>query len=606
MDPEHGTIVAGARAKEGAFRDSVRALLAENGRRASSVRIRRWLSWPPTRTSPRRRPRRWRRHGPRRPGAHDPACAHALGWRHHLRPGDGSARRGRRSGVAGHRRRRGRGPGRRAGRAAGLECRRPPRRARPAAGARRPHEGWRSCGNAVGKRLRGCESAVPILRRSCGKWSHDGVEKLREREHERRQGCGSFCGRPVETLWRIGDACGKGTGLWIACASPWCRRGDPDRGGPCLRRGPPAWPPPSGGSRRARSPPASRSPASGRSAGPGRRGQGHGGRTAFAPRRPRWQSGSARLAGAAAVLVFAVATLRQFLWLGVSHGTSVTQFNPYDYGDLPLHWSYVSFFAEGASFWPQNPIFAGAPLSYPIGSDLLAALFVKLGADTGLVFRVTGVVATVAAGVALRRWGGALRHGRLRVLGRPRPLPLRPRRPAASGRRGSGLEERALVAVRAPTRISLRVACGASLAVERPGKVASGPRRAALVDHGPALGSLAPLPRPHLPRGLAGLRGLGARSRPLAGRASRALRRGTPGHFHALSGDRWLQGRPARLVEGRLDDRQRESADLPAPELRPAASLGDRHAPSASSRRGRRRLASRWSPPSPSSRRSSS
>ncbi|HVQ30462.1 MAG TPA: hypothetical protein VMV21_12815 [Vicinamibacteria bacterium] len=111
---------------------------------------------------------------------------------------------------------------------------------------------------------------------------------------------------------------------------------------------------------------------------------------------------------AAAWLTLLLAGLRQFLWLGVSDGTSVSQLNPYDYGDLPLHWSYVRFFAEGASFWPQNPIFTGTRLGYPIGSDLLAALFVKLGADPAVVFRSTGIVATVALGVALRRWGGGL------------------------------------------------------------------------------------------------------------------------------------------------------------------------------------------------------
>ena len=117
---------------------------------------------------------------------------------------------------------------------------------------------------------------------------------------------------------------------------------------------------------------------------------------------------TASLAVATAWLALLLAGLRQFLWLGLSDGTSVTQLNPYDYGDLPLHWSYVSFFAEGASFWPQNPIFAGTHLSYPIGSDLLAALFVKLGADTAVVFRVTGLLATLVLAVALRRWGGAL------------------------------------------------------------------------------------------------------------------------------------------------------------------------------------------------------
>ena len=88
-----------------------------------------------------------------------------------------------------------------------------------------------------------------------------------------------------------------------------------------------------------------------------------------------------RAAEAAALAVFTLATLRQFLWLAVSDGGSVSQFNPYNYGDLPLHWTYVNFLAEGARFWPDNPVLAGARLGYPIGADLLAALFVTLGAS---------------------------------------------------------------------------------------------------------------------------------------------------------------------------------------------------------------------------------
>jgi hypothetical protein len=110
----------------------------------------------------------------------------------------------------------------------------------------------------------------------------------------------------------------------------------------------------------------------------------------------------------AALAVLALATGRQFFSLAVSRDGEMTQLNPYNYGDLPLHWTYVAYLAQGASFWPENPIFTGTRLSYPIGADLLSALFVKLGASTGLVLRATGLLASAVLYLTLRRWGGPL------------------------------------------------------------------------------------------------------------------------------------------------------------------------------------------------------
>jgi hypothetical protein len=117
---------------------------------------------------------------------------------------------------------------------------------------------------------------------------------------------------------------------------------------------------------------------------------------------------AARAFEAFAFLAFSLATLRQFLWLVVSHGGEVTLLNPYNYGDLPLHWTYVAYLVEGAPFWPPNPVLAGTRLNYPMGADLLAALFVKLGFSLGPLLRVTGVLAAGVLYVALRRWGGPL------------------------------------------------------------------------------------------------------------------------------------------------------------------------------------------------------
>lgn len=110
----------------------------------------------------------------------------------------------------------------------------------------------------------------------------------------------------------------------------------------------------------------------------------------------------------AALALFAVVLLRQFLALAVSDGTAVTQPNPYNYGDLPLHWTYIAYLTQDAKFWPDNPIFAGRRLGYPIGSDLLAAVFVKVGVSLGPLLRVTGLLASAALYLSLRRWAGSL------------------------------------------------------------------------------------------------------------------------------------------------------------------------------------------------------
>jgi hypothetical protein len=89
-------------------------------------------------------------------------------------------------------------------------------------------------------------------------------------------------------------------------------------------------------------------------------------------------------------------------------GGSLLTLLPYNYGDLPLHWTYVNHLAGGAAFWPVNPIFAGERLRYPFGVDLLTATFVQLGASVPAALVIVGLCGAVLAALALRRWGGAL------------------------------------------------------------------------------------------------------------------------------------------------------------------------------------------------------
>jgi hypothetical protein len=111
---------------------------------------------------------------------------------------------------------------------------------------------------------------------------------------------------------------------------------------------------------------------------------------------------------ALALAAFAAVSIRQFGWLVFERGGSLLTLVPYNYGDLPLHWTYVQHLAGGARFWPENPILAGERLRYPFGVDLLTALFVQLGASLPVVLVAMGLCGAALAALALRRWGGAL------------------------------------------------------------------------------------------------------------------------------------------------------------------------------------------------------
>ncbi|HXB56034.1 MAG TPA: hypothetical protein VN461_14715 [Vicinamibacteria bacterium] len=104
-------------------------------------------------------------------------------------------------------------------------------------------------------------------------------------------------------------------------------------------------------------------------------------------------------------VLFLVAALRQFGWICFRRGDTAYTLLPFNYGDLPLHWTYIEYFANGAPFWPENPIFTGQRLRYPFGVDLFTALFVTLRVSLPGLLEVMGLVASVLALVALLRWG---------------------------------------------------------------------------------------------------------------------------------------------------------------------------------------------------------
>ncbi len=106
-----------------------------------------------------------------------------------------------------------------------------------------------------------------------------------------------------------------------------------------------------------------------------------------------------------AIVLFTLFTLRAFLWLVVTDGDVIAVLSPNNLGDLSLHLTYIRHLASGVPFWPENPIFSGGPLVYPVGVDLLNALLLLAGVDAlrGLVW--VGLLGAALTGAALWRWG---------------------------------------------------------------------------------------------------------------------------------------------------------------------------------------------------------
>jgi hypothetical protein len=108
-----------------------------------------------------------------------------------------------------------------------------------------------------------------------------------------------------------------------------------------------------------------------------------------------------------ALAAFAAASIRQFGWILFERDGALLTLLPYNYGDLPLHWTYVQHLAAGAPFWPETPILAHERLRYPFGVDLLTAVFVQLGPGMRVLLPVMGLAGAALAALWLRRWGGA-------------------------------------------------------------------------------------------------------------------------------------------------------------------------------------------------------
>lgn len=77
-----------------------------------------------------------------------------------------------------------------------------------------------------------------------------------------------------------------------------------------------------------------------------------------------------------------------------------------NFGDLPLHLTYIRYFSGGCSFWPANPYFSTELLRYPFGIDLYSALFESIGIPANTHLFILGILSFVVTLITIHRWLG--------------------------------------------------------------------------------------------------------------------------------------------------------------------------------------------------------
>jgi hypothetical protein len=114
-----------------------------------------------------------------------------------------------------------------------------------------------------------------------------------------------------------------------------------------------------------------------------------------------------RITWADAVLfvVFALASLRAFLWVVYAEGPDIEVLSPHNLGDVALHLNLIQRWANGGTFWPENPFLAGEVFPYHPGMDFWNAMLRVAGVPVFEGLRWVGLLGAVAAAAALWRWG---------------------------------------------------------------------------------------------------------------------------------------------------------------------------------------------------------
>jgi len=107
------------------------------------------------------------------------------------------------------------------------------------------------------------------------------------------------------------------------------------------------------------------------------------------------------------ITVFVLFSLKSFLWLIFKRGDSLFISSPHNLGDIVLHINNIQYFANGATFWPDSPIFINTKLHYPVGIDLFNSLLVLIGVDMIRSLIWVGLLSSIATCFALLAWGRA-------------------------------------------------------------------------------------------------------------------------------------------------------------------------------------------------------
>ena len=122
-------------------------------------------------------------------------------------------------------------------------------------------------------------------------------------------------------------------------------------------------------------------------------------RAAHAPRQ------KITLADTILFVVFAVASLRAFLWVVYAQQNELKVLSPHNLGDMALHLNLILRWANGGAFWPDNPFLAGAGFAYHPGMDFWNAVLRVAGVPVYEGLRWTGLLGAAATAAALWRWG---------------------------------------------------------------------------------------------------------------------------------------------------------------------------------------------------------
>lgn len=107
------------------------------------------------------------------------------------------------------------------------------------------------------------------------------------------------------------------------------------------------------------------------------------------------------------LIFFILFSFRAFLWVFFKTNDDLRVLSPNNLGDVSLHINYIQYFANGAKFWPDNTIFMGDKIRYPVGLDLFNSLLVLSGLDLQKSLIWVGLLSSLGTGFMLFVWGKA-------------------------------------------------------------------------------------------------------------------------------------------------------------------------------------------------------